>query len=107
MYGRNSLLRLESNVSTRLLASFNASAYILSYAFGPLVIASLAKLFQVAILYQIGKMNFIVFTLASAQASNLNALMNFRSRRRLVCPAPLTTDCGSSAEVGNTRGDAQ
>lgn len=81
------------------LASFVVSIYILGYALGPLIIAPLSELYGRNLLYHIGNVGFVIFTIACAVSSNLNMLIGFRFLEGLFGCTPITIGGGTIADM--------
>ena len=79
------------------LASFVVSVYVLGFAFGPFLLASMSELYGRQILYVICTALFFIFTVACAVPSNLNILIAFRFSAGIVGVATIAIGGGSIA----------
>ncbi|PNY28265.1 major facilitator superfamily transporter [Tolypocladium capitatum] len=81
------------------LATFVVSVYILGLAAGPLVLAPMSELYGRVIIYHVGNVLFIIFTLGCALSTNINMLIAFRFLSGLVGAGPITIGGGSIADL--------
>jgi MFS family permease len=81
------------------LGAFVTSVYLLSYCFGPLVIAPLSELHGRAIVYNVCNSIFLIFSIACALANNLSALLVFRLFAGIAASCPITLGAGTIADM--------
>jgi hypothetical protein len=89
----------EFHSTSKELASFIVSVYVIGYAFGPLIIAPLSEIYGRTLLYYICNSLFTVFTIACAVAPNLSALVTFRLLAGLSAGYPLAAAAGTAADI--------
>ncbi|KAH8706039.1 major facilitator superfamily transporter [Talaromyces proteolyticus] len=81
------------------LSTFVVSVYILGMAAGPLILAPMSELYGRVIVYHVGNVLFIIFTVACGLATNINMLVAFRFLAGLVGAAPIAIGGGTIADV--------
>jgi MFS family permease len=81
------------------LGAFVTSVYLLGYAFGPLVIAPMSELYGRSIMYNIGNVIFLIFTIACAVANSMGALIVFRLLAGIGASCPITLGAGTIADM--------
>lgn len=80
-------------------ATFILSIYILGFAFGPLIIAPLSEIFGRWIMYNIGNLLFVIFTVGTALSNSIGMIMAFRFLMGLAGAVPITIGSGSIADI--------
>ncbi|KAF2180796.1 major facilitator superfamily transporter [Zopfia rhizophila CBS 207.26] len=83
------------------LATFVVSVYILGLAAGPIVLAPLSEMYGRVIIYHIGNVLFIIFTIACALSTNMGMLIAFRFLAGLVGAGPIAIGGGTIVDVTN------
>ncbi|KAJ9604913.1 hypothetical protein H2200_010302 [Cladophialophora chaetospira] len=85
--------------TSETLETFVTSVYLLGYVFGPLVLAPLSELYGRSIIYNVCNFGFLIWTIACALATNLNALIVFRLLAGLAGSAGMTIGAGTIADM--------
>ncbi|KAK3718324.1 hypothetical protein LTR37_005137 [Vermiconidia calcicola] len=98
----------EFNEPNPALATFVVSVYILGFAFGPLFFAPLSEMYGRVLIYNIGNVFFVIFTVGCALATDMNMLIGFRFLAGCCGIAPITNGGGTIADlmVAEKRGSA-
>ncbi|KAI2630174.1 bicyclomycin resistance protein [Hypomontagnella submonticulosa] len=81
------------------IASFVVSVYVLGFAAGPMLFAPLSEIYGRAILYHIGNLGFVAFSVGCALAPTLNALIVFRFFAGVFGSVPITNGGGTIADM--------
>ncbi|KAK4446922.1 efflux pump rade [Podospora aff. communis PSN243] len=81
------------------LATFVVSVYVLGLAAGPLVLAPMSELYGRVVIYHVGNVLFIIFTVACALSTNMNMLVAFRFMCGLVGAGPIAIGGGTIADL--------
>ncbi|KAI0169393.1 bicyclomycin resistance protein [Hypoxylon sp. FL1284] len=81
------------------IAAFVVSVYVLGFAAGPMLFAPLSEIYGRVVLYHIGNLGFVVFSIACAVAPTLNALIVFRFFAGVFGSAPITNGGGTIADM--------
>ena len=81
------------------LEIFVTSVYLLGYVFGSLVLTPLSELYSRAIVYNVSNFGFLIWTIACALASNLNALIVFRLLAGPAGSCGMTIGAGTIADM--------
>lgn len=89
----------EFHSTNSTLSAFVTTAYLLGYAFGPIVIAPLSEMYGRKILYIICAILFLIFNIACAVSNNLGALIVFRLLAGIPGSCPITIGAGSIADM--------
>jgi len=85
--------------SNNELASFTVSVFILGYVFGPLVIAPMSEIYGRRIIYNVGNVSFLIFTICAAVSVNLPMFIVFRFLGGFAGVTPLTIGGGTIADL--------
>lgn len=85
--------------TSRVLAAFVVSVYILGFAIGPLVIAPMSELYGRMPLYNICGVFFVIFNIACAVSDSMGMLIAFRFLAGCAGSAPLTLGGGTIADM--------
>jgi len=89
----------EFHNSDSTTATFILSIYILGFAFGPLVIAPMSEIYGRWVMYNIGNILFVIFTVGTALSNGIGMLMAFRFLMGLAGSVPITIGSGSIADI--------
>jgi multidrug resistance protein len=89
----------EFQITSRILASFVVSIYLVGFAFGPLFLAPLSEIYGRLRIYQIGTFIFVIWNVAGALAPNIGALLAFRLLAGISGSSPITLGAGSIADM--------
>ncbi|OBT63065.1 hypothetical protein VE03_07439 [Pseudogymnoascus sp. 23342-1-I1] len=89
----------EFNSTSKTLASFVVSVYILGFGVGPLFLAPLSEIYGRVPVYHITNALFVIFNVACALATDLNMLIGFRFLAGVAGSACLTIGGGTIADV--------
>nr|A0A8K1AW52.1 RecName: Full=MFS-type transporter tndD; AltName: Full=Talaronoid C biosynthesis cluster protein D [Aspergillus flavipes]QVR97763.1 TndD [Aspergillus flavipes] len=89
----------EFHSSSRLLAGFVVSVYVLGFAIGPLILAPASELLGRVPIYHICNICFTVFSIACALSTNLGMLIAFRFFQGCFGSAPVTNGGGTIADL--------
>lgn len=85
--------------SSKLLATFVISVYILGFAFGPLIVAPLSEYGGRVIVYNTCNVLFLIFNIASAVAPNISSLVVFRFLCGIAGVTPTIIGSGTIADI--------
>lgn len=85
--------------SSKELASFVVSVYVLGFAFGPLIIAPMSEIYGRNIVYHVCNVGFVAFLIGCALAPTLNTLIVFRFLSGVFGSCPLTNGGGSISDM--------
>lgn len=85
--------------SSRTLASFVVSVYLIGFAFGPLLIAPLSEIYGRVMVYHVANVGFVIFCVACALAPSLDALIVFRFFCGTFGCAAVTNGGGTIADM--------
>jgi multidrug resistance protein len=88
-------LMAEFNSTSKLLATFVISIYILGYAFGPLLWAPLSEIYGRVYMYHIGNSVFVILCIGAALSKSLATLLTLRLFMGIFGSAPTTVGVGS------------
>lgn len=89
----------EFHESSSIVATFMLSIYILGFAFGPIIVAPMSEIYGRSLLYHIGNVAFVIFSVGAALSNSIGMLMAFRFLMGLVGSVPITIGSGSIADV--------
>lgn len=89
----------EFHESSSIVATFMLSIYILGFAFGPILVAPMSEIYGRSLLYHIGNVAFVIFSVGAALSNSIGMLMAFRFLMGLVGSVPITIGSGSIADV--------
>lgn len=89
----------EFHETSRVMAAFVVSVYILGFAIGPLIIAPMSELYGRIPLYNISNVLFVIFNVACALSKNMGMLIAFRFLAGCAGSAPLTLGGGTIADM--------
>ncbi|KAH8170454.1 major facilitator superfamily protein [Sarocladium implicatum] len=92
------LLR-EFEVSSRELATFCVSVYVLGFAAGPMLFAPLSEIYGRSIVYHVTNVGFITFLVACALAPSMSTFIAFRFFSGVFGACPLTNGGGTIADL--------
>ncbi|KAM3414760.1 hypothetical protein BST61_g9911 [Cercospora zeina] len=92
-------LMKEFDNSSKTIATFVVSVYVLGFAFGPLVVAPLSELYGRLWVYHISNIAFIAFTIACSRASGVGELCAYRFLAGVFGVAPITIGGGTIADL--------
>ncbi|KAF2134251.1 MFS general substrate transporter [Dothidotthia symphoricarpi CBS 119687] len=87
------------NETSKLMATFVVSVYILGFAIGPLIIAPLSELYGRMLLYNICNVLFIVFNIGCAASNSMGMLIAFRLLAGCAGSCPLTIGGGTVSDM--------
>ncbi|KAH7013979.1 major facilitator superfamily transporter [Ilyonectria destructans] len=87
------------NTHSESLATFVVSVYILGLAVGPLALAPMSELYGRVMIYHIGNVLFIIFTVGCALSTSVDMLIAFRFLAGLVGAGPITIGGGSIVDL--------
>ncbi|KAH8721625.1 major facilitator superfamily transporter [Ilyonectria robusta] len=87
------------NTHSESLATFVVSVYILGLAVGPLALAPMSELYGRVMIYHVGNVLFIIFTVGCALSTSLDMLIAFRFLAGLVGAGPITIGGGSIVDL--------
>lgn len=85
--------------TSRVLAAFVVSVYILGFAVGPLIIAPMSELYGRMPLYNICGVFFVIFNVACAVSDSMGMLIAFRFFAGCAGSGPLTLGGGTIADM--------
>lgn len=85
--------------SSKELASFVVSVYVLGFAFGPLLMAPLSEIYGRTPVYHVSNIGFVAFLVGCALAPSLESLVAFRFLSGVFGSCPLTNGGGSIADM--------
>ncbi|EUC38620.1 hypothetical protein COCCADRAFT_82483 [Bipolaris zeicola 26-R-13] len=85
--------------TSRVMAAFVVSVYILGFAIGPLVIAPMSEVYGRMPLYNICGVLFVIFTVACAVSDSMGMLIAFRFLAGCAGAAPVTLGGGTIADM--------
>ncbi|KAF1845634.1 MFS general substrate transporter [Cucurbitaria berberidis CBS 394.84] len=85
--------------TSKLMAAFVVSVYILGFAIGPLIIAPMSELYGRIPLYNIANLLFVVFNIGCAASNSMGMLIAFRFLAGCAGAAPLTLGGGTIADM--------
>ncbi|EMD91144.1 hypothetical protein COCC4DRAFT_39710 [Bipolaris maydis ATCC 48331] len=85
--------------TSRIMAAFVVSVYVLGFAIGPLVIAPLSEVYGRIPLYNICHLLFVIFSIACAVSDSMGMLIGFRFLAGCAGSAPLTLGGGTIADM--------
>ncbi|KIL84558.1 hypothetical protein FAVG1_12083 [Fusarium avenaceum] len=88
-------LMAEFNSTSKLLATFVVSIYILGYAFGPLLWAPLSEIYGRVYMYHIGNSVFVILCIGAALSKSMGTLLTLRLFMGIFGSAPTTVGIGS------------
>lgn len=89
----------EFHETSSTTATFILSIYILGFAFGPLFVAPLSEVYGRSLLYNLGNVFFLIFTVCTALSNSTGMLLAFRFLMGLAGSVPITIGSGSIADV--------
>ncbi|KAL5353019.1 hypothetical protein ACLOAV_001048 [Pseudogymnoascus australis] len=89
----------EFNSTSKTLASFVVSVYILGFGVGPLFLAPLSEIYGRVPVYHVTNALFVIFNVACALATDLNMLIGFRFLAGVAGSACLTIGGGTIADL--------
>ncbi|KAK3682264.1 general substrate transporter [Podospora appendiculata] len=92
-------IMIEFHESSTIVATFLLSIYILGFAFGPLVIAPMSEIYGRSILYNMGNVFFLIFTICTALSNGIGMLMAFRFLMGVAGSVPITIGSGSISDM--------
>ncbi|KAL2202941.1 MFS general substrate transporter [Sarocladium strictum] len=92
------LLR-EFETTSRELATFCVSVYVLGFAAGPMLFAPLSEIYGRLPIYHATNLGFIVFLIACAKAPNMSTFIAFRFLSGVFGACPLTNGGGTIADL--------
>ncbi|KAH7136729.1 major facilitator superfamily domain-containing protein [Dactylonectria estremocensis] len=81
------------------LATFLVSVYVLGFAFGPLIAAPLSEIYGRALIFNIGNVLFVIFTVATALSQNMGMMIAFRFLMGFVGSTPITNGSGTISDM--------
>jgi multidrug resistance protein len=87
------------NETSKTIATFVVSVYILGFAIGPLIIAPMSELYGRHHLYNICNLLFVIFNIACALSKSMGMLIAFRFFAGCAGSAPLTLGGGTIADL--------
>ena len=87
------------NSTSKELATFVVSVFVLGFGIGPLVLAPLSEIYGRLPIYLWTNIFFVIFTIACAVSTNLNMLVGFRFLAGLAGSAPLANGGGTIADL--------
>ena len=82
-----------------LLAGFVVSVYLLGFAFGPLLIAPASEIVGRVVVYHIGNVLFLIFSIACAVSTDIPMFCIFRFFMGAAGATPLTNGGATIADV--------
>lgn len=85
--------------TSKTMATFVVSIYILGFAIGPLIIAPMSEMYGRNLLYSISNLLFVIFNVACALSTSLDMLIVFRFFAGCAGSAPLTLGGGTIADM--------
>ncbi|KFZ14917.1 hypothetical protein V502_05850 [Pseudogymnoascus sp. VKM F-4520 (FW-2644)] len=92
-------LMKEFDSTSKTLASFVVSVYILGFGVGPLFLAPLSEIYGRVPVYHVTNVLFVIFNVACALATDLNMLIGFRFLAGVAGSACLTIGGGTIADL--------
>ncbi|KAK0385101.1 hypothetical protein NLU13_7579 [Sarocladium strictum] len=88
----------EFETTSRELATFCVSVYVLGFAAGPMLLAPLSEIYGRLPIYHATNLGFIVFLIACAKAPNMSTFIAFRFLSGCFGACPLTNGGGTIAD---------
>ncbi|GIZ49507.1 hypothetical protein CKM354_001253700 [Cercospora kikuchii] len=97
-------LMQEFDSSSKTIATFVVSVYVLGFAFGPLIVAPLSELYGRLWVYHISNIGFIAFTIACSRAQGVGELCVYRFFEGVFGVTPITIGGGTIADLIKVEG---
>lgn len=94
----------EFDSSSKTIATFVVSVYVLGFAFGPLIVAPLSELYGRLWVYHISNIGFIAFTIACSRAQGVGELCVYRFFEGVFGVTPITIGGGTIADLIKVEG---
>lgn len=92
-------LCLEFGITSTIVASFTVSIYILGFALGPLIIASLSEVYGRLVVYHAGNALYVAFTIGCAMSNNTAMFLVFRFICGCAASSPMAIGGGTIADL--------
>lgn len=96
--GAQDLVR-EFGITQSIVGSLTVSIYILGYAFGPLLLASMSELYGRLIVYHTSNTVYLAFTVGCALSTNTAMFMVFRFICGCAASSPMAIGGGTIADL--------
>ncbi|KAK3381948.1 major facilitator superfamily domain-containing protein [Podospora didyma] len=90
---------VEFHETSTTVATFVLSIYVLGFAVGPLIVAPMSEMYGRSLMYNLGNVFFLIFTICTALSTNIGMLLAFRFLMGLAGSVPITIGSGSIADM--------
>lgn len=89
----------EFGITKSIVASFTVSIYILGYAFGPLLLASMSEMYGRLIVYHVSNVVYLAFTIGCALSTDTAMFLVFRFICGCAASSPMAIGGGTIADL--------